>query len=81
MASTTIAVELTNDVLDRLDSHCRSAHATRDDVIRDALAAHLESGGQAETDRRIVEGYRRKPAAGGPATEAAARALITEEPW
>jgi metal-responsive CopG/Arc/MetJ family transcriptional regulator len=81
MTSTTIGVTLSAELLDRLDDPCRSTDATRDEVIGEALMHHLGSARQAETDRQIIDAYRRRPTAESSAAEASARALIAEEPW
>lgn len=56
-------VQLTDDLLDRLDAEARRGSRSRSAVIRDAVERYLETAGEAAIDRTIVEGYTRVPPA------------------
>jgi predicted transcriptional regulator len=57
-------VQLTDELLERLDRRARRMNVSRSQVIREAIEAHLAADREAELDRQIVEGYTRKPQGG-----------------
>jgi metal-responsive CopG/Arc/MetJ family transcriptional regulator len=80
VARTQTLVQLSDELLERLD-RCRERDGrSRSAVIRDAIERYLASNREAELDRLIVEGYRRTPPQDLWGSEAARR-LIAEEPW
>ena len=83
VARTQTLVQLTDEIVVRLDERAAREGRTRSSLIRDALQEYLKDELEAEIDRRIVEGYRRTPQATEEETWArrAAREAISEEPW
>jgi metal-responsive CopG/Arc/MetJ family transcriptional regulator len=80
VARTQTLVQLTDELLDRLDAYRRRAGRSRSDVVREAIERYLTADREAEIDRLIVDGYTRHP----PSDmwgEQAAQDLIAAEPW
>jgi Arc/MetJ-type ribon-helix-helix transcriptional regulator len=80
IARTQTLVQFTDDLLERLDAYRAREGRSRSDVVREAVERYLAADREAEIDRLIVEGYRRRP----PDDlwgEQIARDLIAEEPW
>ena len=69
-------VWFSDSLLERLDRHRAREGRSRSEVVRDAVALHLE----ADIDRQLVEAYSREPLRDiwG---EAAARQIVEQEPW
>jgi metal-responsive CopG/Arc/MetJ family transcriptional regulator len=61
MARTQTLVQLTDELLDRLDSYRQRAGRSRSDVVREAIERYLASDREAEIDRLIVDSYTRRP--------------------
>jgi metal-responsive CopG/Arc/MetJ family transcriptional regulator len=80
VARTQTLVQLTDELLDRLDTYRRRAGRSRSDVVREAIERYLAEDREAEIDRLIVDAYTRKPAEDVWGEEAAKR-LISTEPW
>ena len=80
MARTQTLVQLTDELLDRLDRYRRRAGRSRSDVVREAIERYLAADRDAEIDRQIVDAYCRQPAQDVWGEEAAKR-LIAAEPW
>ena len=81
---TTVAVRLPEQLVEGIDSLVAEGHyPTRTDVVRTALRALLAAHERREIDRQIVEAYTRMPQTDEEIAwaEAAARAMIEEEPW
>jgi metal-responsive CopG/Arc/MetJ family transcriptional regulator len=76
-------VQLTDDLLQRLDERAARERRSRSTLIREAIEDYLSDDLKAEADRRIVDGYRRLPQTDDEDAwaEANARAAIREEPW
>jgi metal-responsive CopG/Arc/MetJ family transcriptional regulator len=83
MARTQTLVQLTDELLTRLDERAARERRSRSTLIREAIEDYLRDELEAEIDRRIVEGYRRHPQTSDEDmwAEANARAAIREEPW
>ena len=83
MPRTQTLVQLTDDLLTRLDERAAREQRSRSTLIREAIEDYLRDELQAEIDRRIVEAYRRHPQTSEEDAwaEANARAAIREEPW
>jgi metal-responsive CopG/Arc/MetJ family transcriptional regulator len=83
MARTQTLVQLTDDLLTRLDERAARERRSRSTLIREAIEDYLRDELQAEVDRQIVAGYRRHPQTSDEDAwaEANARAAIREEPW
>lgn len=80
MARTQTLVQLSDELLDRLDSYRAREGRSRSEVVRAAIERYLESDREAEIDRLIVDAYTRQP----PEDvwgEQAARQMIAAEPW
>jgi metal-responsive CopG/Arc/MetJ family transcriptional regulator len=80
MARRQTLVQLSDELLDRLDRYRERDGRSRSEVVREAIERHLAADREAEIDRLIVEAYTRVPPQGLWA-EAAARQMIAAEPW
>ena len=56
-------VQLTHELVERLDDEARAVGLSRSAIIRQAVSEHLERSQQSAITRRIVDGYRRVPPA------------------
>jgi hypothetical protein len=56
-------VQLTDQLVERLDLQARRTGMSRSALIREAITFYLEQRSEAEEVRRYVEGYRRQPPA------------------
>ena len=80
MARTQTLVQLTDELLDRLDAFRAREGRSRSEVIREAIERYLATDREAEIDRLIVEAYARQPAQ-DVWGEQSAKLLIAAEPW
>ncbi len=81
MARTAALVQLSDDLIARLDERAVTARRSRSDLIREAIDQYLSGNPAAAIDAAIVESYTRIPPEhdfGGPW---AARVSIEAEPW
>ena len=80
MARTQTLVQLTDELLARLDSYREREGRSRSDVVREAIERYLAADREAEVDRLIVDAYTRQPPqhVWG---EQSAKLLIAAEPW
>lgn len=76
-------VQLTSDLLRRLDERAAREGRSRSALIRDAIEAYLHDEEKARIDREIIEGYERIPTTDEELAwaEKEAREMIREEPW
>jgi metal-responsive CopG/Arc/MetJ family transcriptional regulator len=83
MERTQTLVQLTRDLLRRLDERAAREGRSRSALIRDAIEAYLHDETKARIDREIIEGYERIPTTAEEMAwaEASAREMIREEPW
>lgn len=83
MARTQTLVQLTENLLRRLDERAAREGRSRSALIRDAIEAYLYDEEKARINREIVEGYERMPVTDEEleAAEREAREAIREEPW
>lgn len=83
MARTQTLVQLTEDLLRRLDERAAREGRSRSALIRDAIEAYLYDEEKARIDREIVEGYERIPITDEEMAiaERETREMIREEPW
>lgn len=83
MARTQTLVQLTEDLLRRLDERAAREGRSRSALIRDAIEAYLYDEEKARIDREIVEGYERIPITDEEmaVAERETREAIREEPW
>lgn len=80
MARTQTLVQLSDELLARLDARAAREGRSRSDLIREAVSGYLAGDREAEIDRQIVEAYTRQPQEDLGAVWAA-RAMIAAEPW
>jgi Arc/MetJ-type ribon-helix-helix transcriptional regulator len=84
MGTEQIAVRLPEELLAEVDGLvARGLYESRAAAVRAGIEAVTESERRRQTDRAILEGYRRKPAreAEREAAVASLRDAILEEPW
>jgi metal-responsive CopG/Arc/MetJ family transcriptional regulator len=83
MARTQTLVQLTEELLRRLDERAAREGRSRSALIRDAIEAYLYDEEEARIDREIVEGYERMPVTDEEMeiAERETREMIREEPW
>jgi metal-responsive CopG/Arc/MetJ family transcriptional regulator len=83
MARTQTLVQLTEDLLRRLDERATREGRSRSALIREAVEAYLHDEEKARIDREIVEGYERIPITDEEMAiaERETREMIREEPW
>jgi metal-responsive CopG/Arc/MetJ family transcriptional regulator len=80
MARTQTLVQLSDELVQRLDSYRAREGRSRSDVVREAIERYLAADREAESDRLIVEAYTRQPPE-DVWTEQAAKQMISAEPW
>jgi metal-responsive CopG/Arc/MetJ family transcriptional regulator len=83
VARTQTLVQLSDELLRRLDERAAREGRSRSALIRDAIEAYLYDEEKARIDREIVEGYERIPTSDEDLAwaEREARAMVREEPW
>jgi metal-responsive CopG/Arc/MetJ family transcriptional regulator len=83
MPRTQTLVQLTGDLLRRLDERAAREGRSRSALIRDAIEAYLYEEERERITREIVEGYERIPTTDEEMeiAEREAREAIREEPW
>jgi metal-responsive CopG/Arc/MetJ family transcriptional regulator len=80
MARTQTLVQLSDELLQQLDSYRAREGRSRSEVVREAIERYLAADREAEIDRLIVEAYTRQP----PEdiwNKQAAQQMISAEPW
>ena len=80
MARTQTLVQLSDELLERLDNYRAREGRSRSEVVREAIEHYLAADREAEIDRQIVEAYTRQPPEDVWA-EQAAKTMIAAEPW
>ena len=80
MARTQTLVQLSDELLERLDSYRAREGRSRSEVVREAIERYLEADREAEIDRLLVDAYTRQPPE-DVWSDQAARQMIAEEPW
>jgi metal-responsive CopG/Arc/MetJ family transcriptional regulator len=83
VARTQTLVQLTEDLLRRLDERAAREGRSRSALIRDAIEAYLHDEERERITREIVEGYERFPPTEEEMrmAEAGVREDIAEDPW
>lgn len=81
MARTQTLVQLSDELLARLDAHVARVGGSRSELIRRAVDSYLADERDAEIDRRIVESYTARPQEHLLDSHATARAMVAAEPW
>jgi metal-responsive CopG/Arc/MetJ family transcriptional regulator len=76
-------VQLTSDLLRRLDERAAREGRSRSALIRDAIEAYLHDEERDRITREIIEGYERIPSSDEEMkiAEREGREAIREEPW
>jgi predicted DNA-binding protein len=80
MARTQTLVQLSDELLERLDARRAREGRSRSEVVREAIELYLAADRETEIDRLIVEAYTRQPPEDVWGDEAAKR-MIAAEPW
>ena len=80
MARTQTLVQLSDDLLERLDSYRAREGRSRSEVVREAIEQYLASDLEAEIDRLVVDAYTRQPPEDVWSDETA-KQMISAEPW
>lgn len=83
VSRTQTLVQLTDELLRRLDERAAREGRSRSALIRDAIEEYLYDEAKARIDREIIEGYERIPTTDEEMAwaEANAREMVEEEPW
>jgi metal-responsive CopG/Arc/MetJ family transcriptional regulator len=83
MARTQTLVQLSEELLRRLDERAAREGRSRSALIRDAIEEYLHDETKAKIDRELIEGYERIPETAEEMrwAEASAREGVEEEPW
>jgi metal-responsive CopG/Arc/MetJ family transcriptional regulator len=83
MVRTQTLVQLSEELLRRLDERAAGEGRSRSALIRNAIEDYLFDEEQAEISRQIVEGYERIPVTEEEMrwAEKDVREMIREEPW
>jgi metal-responsive CopG/Arc/MetJ family transcriptional regulator len=83
VSRTQTLVQLTDQLLRRLDERAAREGRSRSSLIRDAIEAYLADEARDEISRQIIEGYERIPETDEEMAiaEASGREGIEEEPW
>ena len=83
VSRTQTLVQLTADLLRRLDERAAREGRSRSSLIRDAIEAYLRDEERDRITREIIEGYERIPPTEEEMkmAEANAREAVEEEPW
>jgi len=83
MSRTQTLVQLSTDLLRRLDERAAREGRSRSALIRDAIDAYLHDEERDRITREIIEGYERIPPTQEEMAwaEREAREMIREEPW
>ena len=80
VARTQTLVQLSDELLERLDFYRAREGRSRSEVVREAIERYLEADREAEIDRLLVDAYTRQPPE-NVWNDQAARQMIAEEPW
>jgi len=80
MARTQTLVQLSDELLERLDTHRAREARSRSEVVRAAIEQYPAADREAEIDRQLVEAYARQPPEDVWGDQAA-KAMIAAEPW
>lgn len=83
VSRTQTLVQLSDELLRRLDERAAREGRSRSSLIREAIEAHLADAARDEITRQIIEGYERMPETDEEMAiaEASAREGVEEEPW
>lgn len=83
MARRQVLVQLTDELVRKLDRLRKEKGRSRSALVRDAVERYVTHESNEEKDRRLIEGYTRFPPDGefDAVHEEAARRMVEEEPW
>jgi metal-responsive CopG/Arc/MetJ family transcriptional regulator len=78
MARKQTLIQLSDELLARLDTQAAREHRSRSEIVREAISAYLTSDPEAAIDARIVQGYTEHPqdAADAAWADAGTRAML-----
>jgi metal-responsive CopG/Arc/MetJ family transcriptional regulator len=80
MARIQTLVQLSDELLDRLDRYRAREGRSRSEVVREAIERYLAVDREAEIDRLLVDAYTRQPP-DDIWSDQAAKQMISAEPW
>jgi metal-responsive CopG/Arc/MetJ family transcriptional regulator len=80
MARTQTLVQLSDELLERLDTYRAREGRSRSEVVREAIEQYLAADRRAEIDRQLVDAYTRQPPEDVWGDQAA-KTMIAAEPW
>jgi metal-responsive CopG/Arc/MetJ family transcriptional regulator len=80
MVRTQTLVQLSDELLERLDSYRAREGRSRSEIVREAIERYLAADREAEIDRLLVDAYTRQPPE-ALWNEQAAKQMIAAEPW
>ena len=80
MARRQTLVQLSDDLLQRLDAYRVREGRSRSEIVREAIESYLQADREAEIDRLLVEAYQRQPP-DDLWSDQAAKQMIVAEPW
>jgi plasmid stability protein len=81
VARTPTLVQLSDDLIARLDSRAATTRRSRSDLIREAIEGYLADDRSAAIDAAIVDSYTRIPPDEDFGASWSARTSIGTEPW
>lgn len=83
MARKQVLVQLTDELVEKLDELGEQTGRSRSAMVRDAVERYVVRESDAEKDRRLIEGYTRFPPDGefDADAEENLRRLLEEESW
>jgi metal-responsive CopG/Arc/MetJ family transcriptional regulator len=81
MARQQTLVQLTDELVARLDERAEREGRSRSALVRDAIETYLSDDIEAAIDAAIVDGYTRIPDEPDPWSELLGRESMRQEPW
>lgn len=83
MARKQVLLQLTEELVQKLDQLGEETGRSRSSMVRDAVERYVTRESEAEKDRRLIEGYKRFPPDGefDQMAEDALREMLDEESW
>lgn len=83
MARKQVLVQLTDQLVEKLDELGEQTGRSRSAMVRDAVERYVIKESEAEKDRRLIEGYTKYPPDGefDAMAEDALREMLEEESW
>lgn len=81
VARTQTLVQLSDELLSRLDARVAREGRSRSDLIREALDAYFKADRETDIDAAIIKSYTERPQEDLLGAESTALAMIRAEPW